>query len=146
MRYMMQVKIGDKWEPVIASSARYPYTFNTQEEAWDMLRVIYPEAVRGIRGEVRVRPAPTIDPKYRGLFVFILKNDTTSNIRQMFRALRRIGASYTHPDYMLFKTNSNTYERTDDPGAWNGVANYDLSFTMVRREDCDGKAEWSIHS
>ena len=145
MRYMMQVKIGDKWEPVIASSARYPYTFNTQEEAWDMLRVIYPEAVRGIRGEVRVRSAPTIDPKYRNMFMFILATDR-SNLRQMFKALRRIGASFTHPDYMLIKQAGGHYDRTDDPGAWNGVANYDLPFTMVRREDCDGKVEWSIHS
>ncbi len=145
MRYKMQVKVGDKWEDIKASGARYPYTYNTREEAWDMLRVIHPEAVRGIKGEVRVRRADTIDPKYRDLFAFIIKYDK-GNARNLLRIFRRIGASFVHPDYMLFKGPHDRYDRADDPGAWNGVANYDLSFTAIRREDCDGKVEWTVHS
>ena len=145
MRYMMQVKIGDKWENVISSGARYPYTYNTQTEAQEMLSVLYPEAVRGIKGEVRVYPAPTIDPKYRALFMFILKYDT-GNLRHTLKVLRRIGACFLHPDYILFRQPNGRHDRADDPGAWNGVANYDLSFCMIRREDCDGKVEWTIHS
>jgi hypothetical protein len=147
MVYKLQVRESSgygrygEWQDVIALGARHPYTYDYKDEAAIMLRTCYPDA---FKGEVRIAPADTVATPWRNLFAFILKYDS-GNLRSMLRILRRLGCRNLAPDYILFRKVDGTYDRTDDPGAWNGVCRGNLSVCLIRRQDGD-KVEWTLHS
>lgn len=49
MKWGMQVLIDKEWKWVSLNKTHMPYLYNTQEDAYDMLTICYPDQVREIR-------------------------------------------------------------------------------------------------
>lgn len=45
----MQVLVNDEWKWVKLTKSHIPYLYDTQDDAYDMLTICYPDQVREIR-------------------------------------------------------------------------------------------------
>lgn len=71
--------------------------------------------------------------KSRSLMALTLAIDPT--MAPVLRQMIRMGVHSIHPDYMLVKAADGIYDRTDDPGAWNGYINASVGVSLLRGRD-----------